>query len=527
MVALVDLLARGYFPKELPPPFKTDEFAAALSNQTANISQHFLQNPKPHQHSAWCNHNLARVGGLRRNLAIPNPAHFYLLAHHVEAHWAHLQQVAHSSPYSLSKPLTSSDGRAIVPEHDLGERPAQRASLRVGARFVLQADISRFFPSIYTHSLPWALLGKGQAKQMHHAKKLKRTWQDSVDVYCRSLNRNQTVGIPIGPDTSRVMAEVVLGRIDQELHQKMPNIRGIRYIDDYEFAAETRSEAETILSSLQELLAHYELALNGTKTRIVELPSPFDAHWMSAIRCFNFRAGGATMQKFDLIDYFDIVFDLFKRYPEEGLLKYAIARLNGVNVVQDNWEMFQNILNQCVMVEPSCIQQVCNQVAHYTAWWVGFTPELGIWEATLNQVICERLPVGHASEAAWAMWLLKMLGGHLTDRSISVIEASDDSAAALMGFGLVHSGLGPASPTASLSGLRRFAVPSELFEDRWLLCYQGSVMNWFDPTSQSGILQYDARFQSLASMNVSFFDMNVPHPVPVRSAPGGGGSGGY
>ena len=37
--------------------------------------------------------------------------------------------------------------------------------LLIGKRFVVKADISTFFPSIYTHSIPWALVGKAVAKQ--------------------------------------------------------------------------------------------------------------------------------------------------------------------------------------------------------------------------------------------------------------------------------------------------------------------------------------------------------------------------
>jgi hypothetical protein len=37
--------------------------------------------------------------------------------------------------------------------------------LSVGARFVAKADISNCFPSIYTHSIPWALVRKEEAKQ--------------------------------------------------------------------------------------------------------------------------------------------------------------------------------------------------------------------------------------------------------------------------------------------------------------------------------------------------------------------------
>jgi hypothetical protein len=40
--------------------------------------------------------------------------------------------------------------------------------LSIGSRYVVKADISNCFPSIYTHSIPWALVGKESAKKDKH-----------------------------------------------------------------------------------------------------------------------------------------------------------------------------------------------------------------------------------------------------------------------------------------------------------------------------------------------------------------------
>lgn len=78
-------------------------------------------------------------------------------------------------------------------------------------------DINRFYGSIYSHSIPWAALGKTEALKQHKAKTLDKHWSSELDRLVRACNRNQTIGIPIGPDTSRVVSELVLSRIDHEL----------------------------------------------------------------------------------------------------------------------------------------------------------------------------------------------------------------------------------------------------------------------------------------------------------------------
>jgi hypothetical protein len=507
---LIDLLTKGYLPIELPPPFTAAQYAQELAGPTAALPGGAAASQP--RFSTACVHNLVRTGGLRRNLGIPNPKHFYRLAEHVTVNWANLTACANASPFSMSKP--TADGRferAISPEHDLAERTAKRAHLRASGRFILRTDISRFFPSIYSHSIPWAIMGKAAAKAAHASGTLNGTWQDVTDVLCRSVNNNQTVGIPIGPDTSRLLAEVLLARIDSDLATKFRRLRGFRYIDDYEFAFPTRSEAEEVLSFIQQLLNEFELALNPNKTAIVELPDNFDAEWASRIRIFMFRDAGVTGQRNDLTAYFDMVFDFFKRFPEEGLLKYAIARLRSEEIRRQNWPLLENILSHCVLVEPACIPQVADQLAYYRGKRYPMNKRL--WSECLNRIVYERAPLGQSSEVAWSMWLMKMLNIKLSYTSARAVEQSEDSIVGLMALGLGSSGLVNIN---NLTALHRFSTASHLFSSQWLLCYQGNLMGWLDPTSGRTVLRADPFFAYLESRNVSFFDLGITPPAPKR-----------
>ena len=523
---LFDLLDKGFFPKELPPPFTTSSFADALAGPHAALPSGAFSSPP--KFSMPCVHNLVRTGGLRRNLGLPNPKHFYCLAEHVIANWTDLKACANASPFSLSKPVEGRPDRAISPEHDLAERTVNRAQLLPIGRFILKADISRFFPSIYTHSIPWAIMGKAKAKRAHVTGTLRGTWEDRTDMFSRYINNNQTVGIPIGPDTSRLLAEVLLSRIDVELSSKFKKLRGLRYIDDYEFVFATRSEAEEVLSFLQHLLNEFELALNASKTAIISLPDQFDPIWTSKIRIFVFREAGVTGQKNDLTAYFDMVFDLFKRFPEEGLLKYAVARLRSVEIHRNNWPLLENILSHCVLIEPACIPQVCDQITHYRTKRFRITKKL--WSDCLNRIVYERVPLGQSSEAAWSMWLMKLLNIKLLAKGSKIVSNSDDSIVGLMALGLVASGL---ADSTHLAGLNRFNHASGLFENQWLLCYQGNLTSWLGAGSGRGNLAGDPAFSYLQSQNVSFFDITVPpppairHPMPPPYKGGGMGGPGY
>ena len=74
---LRQLLTNGYFPRELPPPFNTRDFATFIARSKKATRDVFLTD-KPATKCA--KHNLPRSGTLRRSLRIPNPVSFLQLA---------------------------------------------------------------------------------------------------------------------------------------------------------------------------------------------------------------------------------------------------------------------------------------------------------------------------------------------------------------------------------------------------------------------------------------------------------------
>src|ERR1700683_1249010 len=84
--------------------------------------------------------------------------------------------------------------------------------------FILKADISRFFYTAYTHSIPWAVIGKEKAKDWlaHNRKRLNAHWSTDFDSALQACQSRETFGIPVGPDTSRIIAEVLLAGVEAD-----------------------------------------------------------------------------------------------------------------------------------------------------------------------------------------------------------------------------------------------------------------------------------------------------------------------
>jgi len=107
---------------------------------------------------------MVRAGGLRRHLGIPNPINYTRLCDFVTCNWTNLKQCATRSPFSLTIPVDGNPERAISPKHTLDDRMSKRAEIRARSKFILRTDVNRFYPSIYTHSIPWAIHSKSVVK---------------------------------------------------------------------------------------------------------------------------------------------------------------------------------------------------------------------------------------------------------------------------------------------------------------------------------------------------------------------------
>jgi hypothetical protein len=198
------LVRKGYLPRELPPTFTTGQFADLFKAGAVEGDAKWTE---------CARHNLARVGGFRRPLKVPNPRSMAHIASVLAAHWELVAQHVNTNTFSISRPvLTRTAERAIRPKYRLGEAPKLRARYWRGQRFVLYTDVGQFYSSLYTHSIPWALHTKEHAKA-----NINKTDGDKIDAALRAASGGQTVGIPIGPDSSFVVAEVVLTAVDAAL----------------------------------------------------------------------------------------------------------------------------------------------------------------------------------------------------------------------------------------------------------------------------------------------------------------------
>ncbi|MBX9445530.1 antiviral reverse transcriptase Drt3b [Dickeya chrysanthemi] len=144
---------------------------------------------------------------------------------------------------------------------------------------MLQVDVSKCFSSIYTHSIGWAVKDKRLAKA-----KPKGSFDGDFDGLMQLTNYRETNGIIVGPEVSRIFAEIILQKIDLNLVDRMTkkkfkvskDYEFRRYVDDY-FVFHRSEEVKTAFVKALELsLLEYKMYLNEAKTTMVSRPFATD-----------------------------------------------------------------------------------------------------------------------------------------------------------------------------------------------------------------------------------------------------------
>lgn len=144
---------------------------------------------------------------------------------------------------------------------------------------MVQIDVSKCFDSIYTHSLPWSVLGKDQTK--FSLDESKTTFAGRFDALMQNLNHKETNGIVIGPEFSRIFAEIILQSVDSELIKHLAegaklthkvNYEIFRYVDDFFVFYNEESTKHKVFETLQEILKSKKLSINTAKIKNYQKP---------------------------------------------------------------------------------------------------------------------------------------------------------------------------------------------------------------------------------------------------------------
>lgn len=317
------LLAYGMFSEKLPPLFSSISFYDYCLAYSPSFQD------KWHPHIFY---DSMRNTNVPRQLGIPDPRAYQLLCKCVSNNWGNIQayfrQKAQGQEYIISRiHLRKIAGSKALFKMNYGNwilDGTPEPDLLIGSRFIVRADISTCFPSIYTHSIPWALVGKGFAKE-HAGRKWASEWYNQVDHYTQNCKNGETHGLLIGPHVSNLLGEIILTSVDNELAADWDYVRNI---DDYTCFVKTREEAQLFLVALSAALRKYDLSLNHKKTEIAELPTAMTEQWTRQIGNPLAFCRNGIMDYISVRAYLDSAIEIMQKNKENSaILNYAIKAI--------------------------------------------------------------------------------------------------------------------------------------------------------------------------------------------------------
>jgi hypothetical protein len=377
---------------------------------------------------------------------------------------------------------------------------------RSGARFVLIADVSKFYSTIRTDSVAEHLMERG----------IRASWASDLVALYRSCQAEPGLGLPIGPDASHAVAEIIMANEDVKLRRVITKESGFRYVDDFECGFDQLSQAEDSLGALRIGMGRLGLALHPKKTRVLSIGTASEAGWAGQLRGFTFRSEPGA-QRADILGYSNLLFGLRTQWPDSVVIKFALTLTAQVTFASANFATYEAMLYECARVEPGAIRYVLSEICRYRA--MGHRISIDRLTESIVGIVADGVAQGNGNEVAWALWGAIVLQVPLPPATAAALERMDDGPVALLTLDAKRRGL--------ISQLNshiwtRAMDEGGLWSKHWLLAYEGSVKMWLRPANGKDFISKEPFFKFLRDSGTTFYNLAAPLAVTMPFGLAGG-----
>lgn len=510
------LLSKGYFPHELPSVFTSVDFAdnagSILAEWEANgiftRKQTFVKKKKAkdggYEYKLRATEaemlSKPKRGYERRTLHLTHPVPQALLCYEMAANWRILQRWLSRNRFSLDRIDVSDAFGGSIKDVDFALHRAKKDFITSSHDWLVETDITRFYPSIYTHSIPWAAYGKERVKA--DLKRYGGSLADRLDVLVRNCNRNQTVGIPIGPATSHVIAAIISSRIDEMIEK---NLKGVNYLadrlqDDWSIGCYELSDAEYILSTLIGAYRAFGLDINGVKTEVLRLIEHQAPSWEAELTSF-YRSARSGLRGSSLRTFLNLAISLQATHPAGRVVGYAMSMLEEINLSEKDVATVESFLLKAAAVSSISLSRICQTLI--TIESTGKRISKSRVRERFVHLLEKNLVNGNDYEVIWLIYTLR--GLKISFKSKLLTQAMDDTRGSVIPLmlldmkskSLYHSSI----PIGEWE--TRYTKESIESEPGWMLLYEGIRHRWLKDTNN---LMQSRMFKPLIDRGIQFYD---------------------
>lgn len=405
----------GYFTDQIPPCFSTDNFSALFkdNNFYKKLSSLFAEDDLkdyPLEITVY------KEDYIRRTLSFPNILAYIKLLDTLGKQYHHYSDLI-QSPNSESKAniITNLDYPSNYRKSIMN-----RSIKFAGNKYKLTIDISNCYPSIYTHSIAWAMCGKEEAKKMFIGQIDRNTLYkaaEKIDKKNTKLKGSETNGLLTGPHSSRIISEIILGAIDKILSEKF---EFTRYVDDYNFYFTNKYDCEKSIGEISKILSEYNFKINESKIKIEKYPFDILQDYSNSFKpSFNNR-----FPTYDILQKAA----LMENQNKKGAFKYAFKLLRNTNNIgrhrADEVNYLFYTLLSIIVNKPMLSRYAVELISKLN---VEFTENEMVNK--LNDLLNKELSSNHDQEVLWLLYTILRYGSKISlENIILIINSRNDLA---------------------------------------------------------------------------------------------------
>jgi len=235
-------------------------------------------------------------------------------------------------------------------------------------KYYAKMDYKSCFDSIYTHSYSWIIERNVIDARIADNSHLFL----AIDRVLQNINGRSSNGVVVGPEFSRMIAEVLLEKIDNEVFIYLSgqglkwhkDYEVFRYVDDIFVFSNEKKNIDLIVDSYSSIGEKYRLRLNELKLIIDETPC-LPKEWLEKTRILSdmlgnlfFKGRKADFDKLDedkrslvLPEYVpvdrikDEISSLMKQFPEDRrtIVSFLLSTLlNNISKKNSGYKLFSN-----------------------------------------------------------------------------------------------------------------------------------------------------------------------------------------
>ena len=530
------LLEAHYLAEELPDVVTTGAFAAWYAVNAPSLAAGL-----PMTTTRQGTFSAPRSTATRRIVSLPHPNHQLALSVLIARNRRAIRAAIDGAGISLYSTKAAPRQGLAFRGIDFGARPGREASMLARHPVVLTADVANFFHTVYTHSLPWAVLGKKHVKSVREGtdkgakNKLKAHWSSQLDDILQGGNARETFGIPVGPDTSKLIAELLLAGVQR--HPALaPHLSGraaYRLVDDFYVGFGDEAQAQACLDALRRAMWDFNLHLNDAKTKILHSRLMFDGEgeWRREMDGPRLDGAGPEAQRDALLALTGVA---VRRGAERGDFQPALAccdRILGATLDPGNLGQALECLLRLARDYTPCMRHLTEFVRRHRAGAPFDGPGIPLMKAWLASVVASNGPRGHDFEVCWALAIHGLLGVEIDPHSLHP-PGGAFSPVVLCYLGLLRAqglvqGQGLLGETWDDLAGGVFSAERPALGGHWLPCYEAALRGWTADTRLVREVKADALLGRLLAGGVSFLDDTaVGSPQPSgRTFPGAASPG--